>query len=89
MPDYCFFKKDKQIAVLERSDMGGASRLAQQGYKKQFEEVNATDEKQALARFEDIRMDKLRDHHNFLSGAGVMPLLGVLTAFADFLCRKK
>jgi hypothetical protein len=89
MPDYFFFKKGKQTVVLERSDVDVASQLTEQGYKKQFEEVSATDEKHALARFADIRREKRIDHHNFLAGAGAMPLIGVLTAVAVFLFRKK
>ena len=57
MPDYFFFKKGKQTVVLERSAVDVASQLAEQGYKKQFEEVSATDEKHALARFADIRRE--------------------------------
>ncbi|HEY0209589.1 hypothetical protein [Acerihabitans sp.] len=89
MPDYFFFNKGKQTVVLERSDADAASRLTEQGYEKQFEEVSATDEKHALARFADIRREKRIDHHNFLAGAGAMPLIGVLTAVAVFLFRKK
>ena len=89
MQEYCFFKKNKQILVLEKSDIDGASQLTEQGYEKQFEEVCATDEKQALIRFADIRREKRIDHHNFLSGAGTMPLIGILIAVAVSLFRKK
>ncbi|WP_413721210.1 hypothetical protein ACL2XG_22455 [Sodalis sp. RH24] len=89
MPEYLFFKKGKQTVVLERSDTDLASRLTHQGYKKQFEEVSAADEKHALARFADIRREKRIDQHNFIAGAGAMPLIGVLTAAAVFLLRKK
>lgn len=89
MPDYCFFKKGKQTIVLTRSDEDRASQLAEQGYVKQFEEVSATDEKHALARFNDIWRDRQIDHHNFLAGAIAMPLIGVLTAAANYLIRKK
>ncbi|WP_413735507.1 hypothetical protein ACL2XP_22695 [Sodalis sp. RH21] len=89
MPDYFFFKKGKQTVVLEKSDADVASQLTEQGYKKQFEEVSATDKKHALARFVDIRREKRIDHHNFLAGAIAMPLIGVLTAVAVFLFRKK
>ncbi|WBM68751.1 hypothetical protein OH773_11035 [Buttiauxella sp. WJP83] len=89
MPDYCFYKKGKQIVVLESSDVDEASQLTAQGYEKQFEEVRANDEKHALTRFADIRREKRIDHHNFLAGAGSMPLIGVLTAAANFLFRKK
>ncbi|NMP29001.1 hypothetical protein GW590_19255 [Rahnella sp. SAP-1] len=89
MPDYFFFKKGKQTVVLERSATDVASQLTEQGYKKQFEEVSAADEKYALARFVDIRRENRINHHNFLAGAGEMPLIGVLTAVAAFLFRKK
>ena len=89
MPDYCFYQKGKQTIVLERSEVESASQLLKQGYEKQFEEVSATDEKHALARFADIRREKRIDHHNFFAGAGSMPLIGVLTAAANFLFRKK
>ncbi|MBU9833680.1 hypothetical protein FS594_26505 (plasmid) [Rahnella aquatilis] len=89
MPDYCFFRKGKQTVVLERSDADGASQLAQQGFEKQFEEVSAIDEKHALNRFSDIRREKRIDQHNFLAGAIAMPLIGVYTAIACFLFRKK
>ncbi|AEX54784.1 hypothetical protein [Rahnella aquatilis] len=89
MPDYCFFKKGKQTVVLERSDADGAFQLTQQGFEKQFEEVSAIDEKHALNRFSDIRREKRIDQHNFLAGAIAMPLIGVYTAIAGFLFRKK
>lgn len=89
MPDYCFYKKGKQIVVLESLDVDEASQLTAQGYERQFEEVRATDEKLALARLADIRREKRIDHHNFLAGAGSMPLIGVLTAAANYLFRKK
>ena len=89
MPDYCFFKKDKQTIVLERPDADEAARLTEQGYEKQFEEVSAIDENQALARFADIRREKRIDQHNFLAGAIAMPLIGILTAVAINLFRKK
>ena len=89
MPDYCFFQKVKQTVVLERSDTDGTARLTEQGYEKQFEEVSAIDENQALARFADIRREKRIDQHNFLAGAIAMPLIGILTAVAIKLFRKK
>lgn len=89
MPDYYFFKKDKQTIVLERPDADEAARLTEQGYEKQFEEVSAIDENQALARFADIRREKRIDQHNFLAGAIAMPLIGILTAVAIKLFRKK
>ena len=58
-------------------------------YEKQFEEVIAANEKQALARFADIRREKEIDQHNFLAGAIAMPLIGVMTAAATSLFKKK
>ena len=89
MPDYCFFQQGKQTVVLERSDSDETARLTEQGYEKQFEEVSAIDEKHALARFADIRREKRIDQHNLLAGAIAMPLIGILTAVAINLFRKK
>jgi len=63
--------------------------LMAQGYKKEVEEVHAIDEKQATARFADIRKNNDIDRHNFLAGASAMPLIGVLTAMAAFLFWRK
>ncbi|WP_188471361.1 hypothetical protein [Hafnia psychrotolerans] len=89
MPNYCFFQKGKQIVVLESSDVSKASQLMEHGYEKQFEEASATNEKNALARFADIRRDNQIDRDNFLAGAGPMPLIGGLTAIAAYLVSKK
>lgn len=89
MPDYCFYTQGKQMVTLERSDVNRAAHLLAQGYKKEAEEVYAADEKQAAVRFADIRKDNAIDRHNFLAGAGTMPLIGVLTAIAAFLFWRK
>ena len=89
MPDYCFYTHGKQIVVLERSEVNRAIDLMGQGYKKEVEEVHAINEKQATARFADIRKNNDIDRHNFLAGASVMPLIGVLTAMAAFLFWRK
>ncbi|MBA7853777.1 hypothetical protein HV318_01750 [Enterobacter sp. RHBSTW-00901] len=89
MPDYCFFQKDKQIIVLERTDVNNASQLLEQGFEKQFEEVSAMNEESALTRFADIRKNNQIDRSNFLAGAGTMPLIGVLRAAATALFQKK
>lgn len=91
MPNYCFYKKDKQIVVLEKSEEHEAFHLIKQGYEKQFEEVSSSNKENALTRFDDIRRNNRVDHSNFLAGAGAgaMPLIGVLTAVAFFLLRKK
>lgn len=89
MPEYCFFNKDKHTVVLQKSDTESALQLTEQGFEKQFEEIIAADEKQALARLADIRREKGIDQHNFLAGAIAMPLIGVMTAAATSLLRKK
>ncbi|CAM7662060.1 hypothetical protein PO654_01870 [Phytobacter diazotrophicus] len=89
MPEYCFFKKGKHTVALKKSDEQRAFQLTEQGYEKQFEEVIAANEKQALARFADIRREKEIDQHNFLAGAIAMPLIGVMTAVATSLFKKK
>lgn len=89
MPEYCFYNKDKQTVVVKKSDAESAFQLTEQGYEKQFEEIIAPDETQALARLADIRREKQVDQHNFLAGAIAMPLIGVMTAAATSLFRKK
>ena len=69
MPDYCFFKKGKQVAVLEKSEMKKASLLIGQGYEKQFEEVDAPDAEHALARFADIRDEECTTESAFVTGS--------------------
>lgn len=89
MTEYCFFKKGEQTVALKKADSEGASLLIKQGFEKQFEEIGAIDEKHALSRFADICREQRIDNHNFLAGAIAMPLIGVLTAVAVFLLRKK
>ncbi|WP_256853687.1 hypothetical protein [Pantoea sp. Fr+CA_20] len=89
MPDYHFYQKGKQIVALERSEEDQAFKLINQGYEKQFEEISAATKKNALTRLTNIRTDNRTDQRNFLAGAGTMPLIGILTAVAVFLLRKK
>ncbi|QGF29540.1 hypothetical protein EE896_22100 (plasmid) [Pantoea eucalypti] len=89
MPDYHFYQKGKQIVALENSEENQAFNLISQGYIKQFEEVSATTKKNALTRLSHIRTDNRIDQRNFLAGAGTMPLIGIMTAVAAFLLRKK
>lgn len=89
MSDYRFYSRGKHTVALKRSDVNRASDLTEQGYKKEFEEVRASDETQALARFADIRRNQRIDQHNFLAGAATMPLISVLTAVATFLFWRK
>lgn len=89
MSDYFFYQKDKHTIAVERSEVDKAAQLAAEGYKKQFEEISASNERNALARFADIRKNNQIDRHNFLAGAAAMPLIGLLTAAAISLFRKK
>lgn len=89
MSDYRFYSRGKHTIALKRSDVNRASDLTEHGYKKEFEEVRASDETQALARFADIRRNQRIDQHNFLAGAATMPLIGVLTAVANFFFWRK
>ena len=54
MPEYCFFKKGKHTVALKKSDEQRAFQLTEQGYEKQFEEVIAANEKQALGKRKSI-----------------------------------
>lgn len=89
MPEFCFYQKGQHTRTVKRSDVNTALRLTEQGYEKQFEEINAADEEQALARFADIRKEKQIDQQNFLAGAGVMPLIGIIATAMVALFRKK
>ncbi|WP_311791213.1 MULTISPECIES: hypothetical protein [Pantoea] len=89
MPDYRFYKKGQKVVALKSADAPGAALLLKQGYEKQREEICATNENHALTRFMDIRRENRIDQHNFLAGAGTMPFIGVMTAIAAFLLRKK
>lgn len=89
MPEFCFYQKGQHTRTVKRSDPDAALRLTEQGYEKQFEEINAADEEQALARFADIRKEKQIDQQNFLAGAGVMPLIGIIATAMVALFRKK
>ncbi|MFA9594485.1 hypothetical protein [Citrobacter telavivensis] len=89
MPEFCFYQKGQHTRTVKRSDAKTALRLTEQGYEKQFEEINAADEEQALARFADIRKEKQIDQQNFLAGAGVMPLIGIIATAMVALFRKK
>lgn len=89
MPDYCFFKKGPNLIAIESANTDAAAQLTAQGFEKQFEEIGAMDEKEALTRLSDIRKNNDIDRHNFLAGAGQMPWIGVLTAAATWLTQKK
>jgi len=89
MPDYCFFQKGQHVIALERTNVDSAARLMTQWFEKQFEEVSAENEQNALTRFADIRRNNQIDRNNFLAGAGQMPFIGVLAAAVTSLFRKK
>lgn len=89
MPDYHSYLKDKQIVALERSEENQALKLINKNYEKEFEEISATTNKSALMHLSNTRTDNRIDQRNFLAGAGTMPLIGILTAGAVFLLRKK
>jgi len=89
MTHYCFFQKGKQIVVLEKSSTDNATQLIAQGYEKQFEEMSASSEKKALARFADIRRRNQADYEDFLAGAATMPIIDGLRAVAGFIVGKK
>lgn len=89
MPDYRFFQKGPNLIAIESANADAAAQLIAQGFEKQFEEIGAADEKEALTRLADIRKNNEIDRHNFLAGAGQMPWIGVLTAAATWLTQKK
>ncbi|WP_258195887.1 hypothetical protein [Pantoea hericii] len=88
MPEYCFFKKGRQITVLERNDSAGAAELSQRGYEKQFEEVTAPDENRALARFHDIRNEDQQSANAFARGEVFAILTVGLLSVAGWLIFK-
>jgi hypothetical protein len=68
MPDYIFFRKGEQIAVLERSEAEKAPLLTDQGYEKQYEEIDAPNAEHALARYADIRKEERTTEDAFITG---------------------
>jgi len=68
MPNYIFFRKGEQIAVLERSEAEKALLLTDQGYEKQYEEIDAPNAEHALARYADIRKEERTTEHAFITG---------------------
>lgn len=75
MPNYSFFTKAKQIAVLETSDEIGTAQLTLQGFEKQFEEIDATDADSALTRFADIRSEEIKTEQAFVTGSAFSAIL--------------
>nr|WP_240787291.1 hypothetical protein [Streptococcus suis] len=75
MPEFCFFKKGRHIAALERSDAEKAAQLAGDGWEKQFEEVRAADPESALARLADMRKEEVTTERAFITGSVFSSLL--------------
>lgn len=88
MPEYCFYKKGNHTTALKKTDKAGASYLTAKGYEKQFEELNAPDEKRALARFIDIRKEEQTSTHSFATGAVFASLLVGVVAVVSWLFIK-
>jgi hypothetical protein len=72
------FKKEKQIAALERTDAEKASLLTSQGWEKQFEEIDAPSAKKALVRFADLRKEEIETENAFVAGS---VFSSIVTAF--------
>lgn len=75
MPAFCFFKKGKHIAALERTDAEKSAQLADDGWEKQFEEVRAADAESALARLVDMRKEEVTTERAFVMGSVFSSLL--------------
>lgn len=75
MPEFCFFKKGKHIAALERSDAEKSAQLTGDGWEKLFEEVRAADAESALARLADIRKEEVTTERAFVTGSVFSSLL--------------
>lgn len=89
MPDFVIFKKGKQIAALEKSDADGAVHLIEQGYEKQFEEIDVPSAEQALSRFADIKNDEATTEYAFATGAAFIAFIVVLMAIGDLIFLKQ
>ena len=75
MPEFCFFKKGKHIAALERTDAEKSAQLASDGWEKQFEEVRAADAESALTRLADMRKEEVTTERAFVTGSVFSSLL--------------
>lgn len=63
-----FFRKGEQIAVLERSEAEKTLLLTDQGYEKQYEEIDSPNAEHALARYAGIRKEERTTEHAFITG---------------------
>lgn len=78
---YNFFVKGKQLVVMDNSTSDYADnekQLLEQGYVKQFEELQAASPKAALARFKDIKGEEYQTAHAFTTGGVFTSLIGAL-----------
>jgi len=75
MQDFCFFKKGRHIAALERSDAEKSALLTEGGWEKLFEEVSAADAESALARLADMRKEEVTTERAFVAGSVFSSLL--------------
>lgn len=78
MQEFCFFKKGKHIATLEKSDEEQSAQLTGDGWEKLFEEVSAADAESALARLADIRKEEATTVRAFVTGSAFSSLLTVI-----------
>lgn len=81
---YNFFVKGNQVFTLNNSDPDfweNQKQLLDQGYVKQFEELQAASPQAALARFKDIKGEDYKTKNGFTTGA-------VFTSLIDVLLKK-
>ncbi|MEA9390004.1 hypothetical protein SJI19_05450 [Acerihabitans sp. TG2] len=57
------------MIALDKADDAEAIRLTASGFKKQFEEIEASSRENALTRFADIRNEETTTEHAFATGA--------------------
>ncbi|TWD32057.1 MULTISPECIES: hypothetical protein [Pantoea] len=68
MPEFCFLKKGKHIAALERSDAEKATQLTEDGWEKQVEEVRAADAENVIARLAEMRKEDASTERALVTG---------------------
>ena len=74
MPEYCFYRKSKKLAVLERDAVRKAAQLTEDGWEKLFEEVRASDPESALKRLAAIREDEVTTERTYIAGSAFSDL---------------
>jgi len=85
MPEYFIFKKGSTVQARPAEDIDTASALKEQGYEKQFEEIIASDEKSALARFASIKKEEKLTVHAFMTGPAIISLVLVIMVVIGFV----